>query len=258
MIILLLDGGAGGGGGGPPSIPTVLNQRGETTTAATIASVSVSPAANSLLIVCAGGTHSAGSTLPVAITDALSGGSLTWTDVEHTIGAANSANTVIAWAICGPTPGSGVITATWTVSHARRSIFVIEVASGFNTTTPIRQSKVNAQTGGTTLTITFDSTPLTDSLIIGAVEHRQTAITTATPGTNFTTLGTQQNAGTGTGLHVQYDLSNATTTVDWSNLSNVAATGVAIEIAAAAGGAVATSLLFAFRPLRVWTKRRTY
>lgn len=258
MIILLLDGGAGGGGGGPPSIPTVLNQRGETTTAATIASLSVSPAANSLLIVCAGGTHSAGSTLPVAITDALSGGSLTWTDVEHTIGAANSANVVIAWAICGPTPGSGVITATWNISHARRSIFVIEVASGFDTTTPIRQSKVNGQTGSSTLTITFDSTPLADSLIIGAVEHRQSAITTATPGAGFTGF-TQQNAGLGTALHVQYDLENADTTVDWTDLSTIAAAGAAIEIAAAAGGApAATSFPFIFRPLRVWTKRRAY
>jgi hypothetical protein len=212
------------------STPTVLTQLGQTTTSATITSASVSPAANSLLIVCAGGTHSAGSTLSVAITDALSGGSLTWNDVEHTIGASNSANTVIAWAICGATPGSGAITATWSVSHARRSLFVIQVATGFDTTTPIRQSKVNAQTGGTTLTITLDSTPLAGSLVIGAVEHRQGTVATATPGGNFTTLGTQQNAGTGTALHVQYDNASATTAVDWSTLSNVAAAGVAIEI----------------------------
>lgn len=236
------------------STPTVLNQRGETTTATTIASASVSPAANALLIVVAGGTHNAGSTQPVAITDALSGGSLTWTDVEHTINnVLNSANVAIAWAICGATPGSGVITATWFLAHARRSLFVIEVASGFHMTTPVAQSKVNGQTGGTTLTITLDSTPAAGSLIIGGVEHRQSAVTTATPGTGFTGF-TQQNAGTGTGLHVQYDLENADTTVDWTDLSNVAAAGAAIEIAEAAVGGKALPIMA--RPLRVWNLRR--
>lgn len=235
------------------SNPTVLAQVGQTTTAAAITSASVSPSANALLVVAAGCPFTA-TALPVTFSDTLSGGSLTWTVYSFNIGGGNSANIAFGVAVCGATPGSGTITATWnSASVTRRSLIVCQVASGFNTVTPVAQSKTGGQTGASTLSITLDATPNVGSLVMAAVEHRQAGVADAAAGTNFTEL-VEQNSGTGSAVEVQYDNASATTTVDWSSLSTIAAAGVAIEIAPTPPATKA--FIFPTRPLRIWRKRR--
>lgn len=228
--------------------PTVLNALGQTTTATFITSASVSPAANALLVVVAGCPYSAGTALPCTFTDTLSGGPLTWTVYSATFFDPTSANIAIGVAKCGPTPGSGTITATFNVSLVRRTLITCQIASGFDTITPVRQSKTGGQSGGTTLALTLNSVPAPDSLVIGAVEHRQTTASNAAPGTNFTELN-ETAGGTGTSLEVEYDQDNATTTVDWTNISTTAV-AVALEIS------VPKAFAFPLRPLRIWKRLR--
>lgn len=216
--------------------PTVLDNVTQTTTSPSIASGTVAPSANALLIVAAGigiGTNNGGT--PASIGDTLSGGSLTWTKYE--LGRIDSSlGIVIAVFVakCGATPGTGVITSTFNFTGNRRAQTVCQSASGFNTT-PVAQSKTNGGTANT-LVVTFDSTPATDSLVFAAIASRQASHPNIAPGTGFTEL--QDDAvSTNFWLEIMYDQDNADATADWTNTGTGQNVGIAIEIAAAAGAA---------------------
>lgn len=220
-----------------PATATVLDNVTQTTTSPSIASGTVAPSANALLVVAAGigiGTNNSGT--PSSIADTLSGGSLTWTKYE--LGRIDSSLghvCAIFVAKCGATPGTGVITTTFNFTGNRRAQTVCQVASGFNTTTPVAQSKTN---GGiaSTLVVTLDSTPATDSLVFAAVASRQASHPNIAPGSGFTEL--QDDAvSTNFWVEIMYDQDNADATADWTNTGTGGNCGVAIEISAAAGAA---------------------
>ena len=217
------------------SNPTVLNTTGNQTNANTVVGGSVSPTANALVWVCVGVCRGlAGSSNPVTGISAAFSITGAWDWVE--VGAAGTGGrvsaTVIGWAIAAASPGSGAVTVTFTNNQARRSITTGEVVSGFDTTTPVIQEKVNSGVD-TTLTITFDGTPATGSLILAAVNSQED--TAITPDTDYTELQEQASGGTEQSfLEVQYKNGSADTTVAWSDLNTVANTGAAIEIAEAA------------------------
>lgn len=237
-----------------PATPTVLDAAVASTTATTISSLSVSPAANALLIV---GIESAAATaatrLPITIADTFSGGSLTWTkrgEPEH-IGAATAATLTVWTAITGATPGSGIITTTQAATSNRRGLHVTQVASGYNTTTPVKQAK-SGSGAADPLILTLDATPDTDSLILAFIAARQ--VVAVTPDAAFTELS-DVSAGTNHCGEVQYDAAGADTTVQWSAVGTTANAGCALEIDATVVAGKAPPLMT--RPLRMWTKRRT-
>ncbi len=236
------------------STPTKMNTLSQTTTAAAITSASISPAANSLLIVVVGGQHSAGTAFPCTITDSLSGGALTWVDYESLADESSSSMNVIGWAKCGASPGSGAITATFNLSISRRQLVVIEVASGYNTTTPIAQNAINNALSGSTLVVTLGATPATTSLVIAGIYHRGTSPPTATFEAAFTSLD-DTAGGTNGRMQVVYDQTGADNNINWANTGTVSNAGVMVEISEAAGG---KAPLLIVRPIRVWNRRRTF
>lgn len=220
-----------------PGTPTVLNSTAQTNSSAVSTSGSVSPAANALLVVIAGTTAGSGGAqfANPTIADTFSGGSLTWTrQVQFEQASTSSAATVIFTAQTGATPGSGTVSVTWPTASTRRVIHVCQVATDFNTTTPVAQVASGGSGPATTLSLTLPGTPAASSLVMGGVVSRGDSDVDATAGANFTEL-VDTAASTNTNLQVQYDAASATTTVDWSALGTLNA-GVAIEIAAAAAG----------------------
>jgi hypothetical protein len=201
---------------------------------------SVSPAANSLLLVFVSLRASSTAGTPT-ISDALSGGSLTWSTVDSDLDGISSTGVFVAQ--CGATPGSGVITLAQTggdATHIGAVWFVIEI-TGHNSTTPVAQFKFVGGDGSTSAA----PTGTLDNAIGGAnnrvfcfVCHRANQATT--PRTNWTELGDVNNSGPNYGGECQWrdDGTNETTFgASWSGSVRYAMHGV--EIAAASGGAVA-------------------
>lgn len=223
-------------------IPTLLGTASNTSASTTVVSPSISPTGNALLVVaCSMGGSSAGDFTFTGISDTFTGTG-TWT--QYTISASDATvgryyRTSIFVAKAGATPGTGTVTVTASANQARKSLSVYEVTTGYNTTTPVKQSKT-AENETTPLTITLDATPDADSMVFGAIG---TVAETGgvTPGTNFTELDEVDSTGSNNVvLQTQYDVTSATTTCDWSDLVARQHTGVAIEIDAAAGGSTNT------------------
>lgn len=222
------------------STPTVLDTVSAATSSATIASATLSPAANALLIVFAEATASNAATrLPASIADTFSP-NLSWTkyEAEH-VGASRTA-TAVAWvAKTGATPGSGVVTVTIAAACDRRTLHSVEVASGYNTTTPVKQSKVGGGASAT-LVLTLDATPDTDSLVLAAGAARN--VTVITQDGDYTELA-ETAASTNHVGQVQYDAASADTTVQWADGGTAANAGVALEIDAAEAGIAGTAAI---------------
>lgn len=217
----------------PISTPTVLNTVSQTTSSATITSGTLSPASNALLVVSLEATGASAATrLPASISDTFIPGP-TWTkyEAEH-VGASRSATLVLWVAKLGATPVVGTVTATLTVATDRRSLHSIEVASGYNTTTPVKQSKADGGTA-TTLVLTLNATPDSNSLVLAAMTARNVTVVTNDP--DYTEL-IETTTSTNQVGQVQYDLTPTDTTVQWADAGTAANAGVAIEIDAAAGG----------------------
>jgi hypothetical protein len=232
-----------------PSTPTVLDTVTSSGSGSGISSNSISPTGNALLIAVATPTSATAATrLPIAITDTFSP-AITWVKQaeDERIGAADTATITIWTALLGATPGSGVVTATASASNNRRCLHILEVASDFNTTTPVKQSGSND--GATDpLIITLGATPDSDSLVIAAIAVRGSI--TITKDTDYTELIASQ-AGANHRAQIQYDAASADTTVQWSNLGTLLSAGVAIEIDKAVA-ATAKAPPLVIRPLRLW------
>lgn len=96
---------------------------------------------------------------------------------------------------------------------------VMEVVGGKT----IRQTKIGTTTSATP-SITLDYTPESSSLVIGAIGLYGVTIP---PGANFTELS-ESNANRA--LQTQYDLTNATTAVNWSLGASTLCAMAAIEV----------------------------
>lgn len=212
------------------STPALLATGTLATNGTSVVSASSSPSDNALLVV-AVSTISSSTPGTFAISTTLSNvGTWTQITVVSALNATRQIRTSIFYAQVTGDPGTGTVTATFTTA-ARGAIAVHEVASGYNTTTPIRQS--NSNTGTTsTLAVTLSSSPLSDSTTLGAVGGHDNSDGT-TPGANFTELAdVTAGASEHLGMETEYDATSPTTTVDWSALGTSNNAGIGVEIAA--------------------------
>ncbi len=214
---------------------TVLNSATGTTSGTTFASGSISPASNSLLVaVCA--TASAAASTHLEPT--LAGLSLTWTrraSIESNV--LNRYAVAIFTAPAGSSPGSGAVTVTWQVAGLRHIMHIVEIASGYDSTTPVLQSKASTSTS-TTPSVVLDATPETDSLVIAAIMTRPLgSANNIVPSGAMAELAESNSGSSPTAsCQVQEDLDNASATCGWTLTNNTNGVMAAIEIAIAAGG----------------------
>lgn len=212
--------------------PTHLSTTSDTSNDATITSASISPTGGALLVI--GGTSFAATQSVSTVTDSFTGTG-TWTIRQASqTGGSPSRESVgfIAYAVLGSTPGGGTVTVTFSSSSRDKTLGVIEV-TGQDTTTPVPQWQSNTGTGAS-LIVTLDSTPASTSMVIGCVGDRGT--NNPVNGSGFTEISQQ---ATDDVVHdMQYDLTNADTTCDWTSfLGGAANAAIAIEVAEQAAGA---------------------
>lgn len=182
----------------------------------TCTSASISPTANSLLIItCVTGT----TTGTFAFSSTTLSGIKSMGMIQQSSG---NERVGILWARLGSSPGTGTITITGFGSPGttRAAMQVMEVVGAQR----IRQTKTGTTTS-TTPSITLDYTPEAASLVIGAIGWFGGAMTA---GTNFTELA--ENSGGNRMLETEYDLTSATTTVSWSLGASTLVAMAAIEV----------------------------
>lgn len=223
----------------PVATPTVLDTVAVNASSTTIASNSISPAGNAFLLVTVS-AFGGNASLPASIGETFSP-NLSWTQYSVEQGSGTRSTVAIFVAQTGATPGSGVVTVTLNAASARRVLHVVQIASGFNTSTPVTQSKTN--TGTTAATVTLDALPAATSLVLGVLSINGTTSPRATPGATFSEL-VETGISSTSAQEVQYDNASAPQTVDWSTQSGTwTQTGVvALEIAEAAAGGIAHPL----------------
>ena len=228
------------------SNPTLLDTQ-TLRTADQLNSASISPSANALLIIVHCVLASSGSGWTDRVSDSFGANLGDWTSVDVEIDGAASVHMWMHYAQAGATPGSGTVSVDPSAG-GRQIMFVLEL-TGHNTTSPVVQYKVySSDATPTSPEITLDSSPAAGSLVLGAIGGGVgTTSSGATSGTGFTELAdTRVSGGEGvTSCAVQYDNGGADTTCDWS-LSNYGQTitGIALEIAAAAGTSTSTKRIY--------------
>lgn len=217
------------------SLSSRLISLASTSTTSTWTTGSFSPPGGGLVCVL-GDILATGGNLDISsITDTFSGTGawtirqLRATDIQNNTG-------FIAYAILGSSPGSGTVTINASTGGLRAAVDVY-VVTGQAAATPVVQFKTGSGVTST-LSLTLDSTPAADSLVLAVAASRSSSDPDVTAGANFTEAGEVHSGGgvAQANTHVQYDAASATTTVDWSNLPLLSNVGVAIEIAAAASG----------------------
>jgi hypothetical protein len=181
----------------------------------TCTSASISPSANSLLIITCvsgvtSGTYAFSSTTLSGIS---SMGMIQQSSGNERVG--------ILWAKISGSPGTGTITITGFGSPGtnRAAMHVMEVVGAKD----IRQTKIGTTTSATP-SITLDYTPLSSSLVIGAIGLYGVTISA---GTGFTELS-ESNANRA--LETQYDLTSAAASVGWTLSSSALNAMAAIEV----------------------------
>lgn len=229
------------------STPTDIAGAQATGSSATVsvATGSFTPTGDALLLVYFTGIYNAGSGGPYGLSVSADGfGTLSWTEVadKGSGGAGSYARTWCAWAIAPSSPSAGTVTIAFTGEASRYAVGCLEVATGYDATTPITTTGV-AEATTSTLSVTLGATPAATSAVIGVVtSHTHTG--DITPGTDFTELS---DFGIGGGQQVkaqtQYDIAAADTTVDWSGLGTTKNTAIGFEVAEAAAASGGASLV---------------
>ena len=223
--------------------PTLLDTTTESSNDSSITSGSISPTGDALLIVAMVTRTSGGSRAVTGVSDTLTGTG-SWTIDVQTVGTASGyVDVALCTAKAGSSPGSGTVTVTLSGNSARKCLHVAEI-TGQDTSTPVQQTKSNTGSGAT-LSITLDSSPASDSCVMGCNGDALSGVSgDTTPGANYMELA-DSNLAQGAGNvqnEVEYDLTPTSTTVDWSGLESINNAGVAIEINAAGAPAGGDSL----------------
>lgn len=213
-------------------IATTLTYGTGTGTGATTASIS--PAANSLILVAV--MQRKGST-PVPSTPSLSGASMTWTQVLTYNPGADYRTTVFR--ALSSTPGSGALTISGCDSGTNDIGWIIVqlknvVVTGTNGSDAVVQSGQNTTSGTTTgLTVTLSAFGKNSNAAIGFIASQSLVLSGFSRGTGFTELTTVGDIGL---IHGEFK-DTQDTTVDWSWSSNAEAKhAVALEIKSAPRG----------------------
>lgn len=194
---------------------------------ATVSSASISPAANALLFAM-WSTEIAGTPAAEAISDTLSGGSLTWTPLNHATDN-DFHSSGIWWAVTGASPGTGVVSVNITSQGTMRQTLTITQVEGADLVSPIVQSKNNSGNFTSNPSTTLNLSPASDSLVLGFLHIESN--TAVTEGAGFT-LVSNQLVGTTEQTATEYDDTTPGSTVTWtttySNWSNV----IGVEVGA--------------------------
>jgi len=222
---------------------------GGTTDAATRASASFTPAANSLLVVFAQVEGNAAGTAEVPSWSISNTGGLTFTKrVESPSLSAAYYGTIVCWtAQVGGSPSAMTVTVDPYSGSSTGwiSMSVFDV-TGHDTTTPIVQSAAenednNYATPGTnisrTTTVTLGSAADTDNLLLAGFAGTSDAGSIPSTPTSFTSIGSA--AGPYESIRTAYRTSTTQTTVA-STATCYFNFGAVVEIAAAGGGSDAT------------------
>ena len=180
-----------------PATPTEPTPSVQNTGAASLASGSFTPSANSLII--------AKVTARNASLQAFSGFSSTfamargwWTetfDIPAGSETGEHQRCIIGTCIASASPGAGTITATFAGTQSEIQLEVAEVASDFDPTAPVRQGH-RSHTGfsnSTSLTGNLPATPISSGLLIGAGGGAANAADIS-PATGYTELGEHDTA----------------------------------------------------------------
>ena len=226
------------------STPSYISETTSTSASTSVTTASFTPTANALVLISIGlGTFTSDPGTISVSSDTFGAGMGAWTSIgQANVSGSNPWRVAVFWAIAGASPGSGTVTLGWSVNSARQSLHVWEVASGYDSTTPIVLASVGTNTftgasGSGTLDVTLGSTPAATSLACGTIVSSGDGAG-ITPGTGFTELRETDSGGSPSGtLQTEYDATPVDTSVDWSDLALEGA-GVAFEIqeAAASGG----------------------
>lgn len=206
------------------STPTLLNASSPGGTVASVTSGSITPSTNALLVVlarCAGDESAS-----IAVTSTTLSNVGSWTNLRVYSGSAAVGTLLVAYAKVTGSAGTGTVTASWAAGHSRPAIQVVEI-TGYNTTTPVAQSKIGTPTNGST-SESFGSTPAATSTVIGGLVTTQIAAPTA--GSGFTLI--QNTLATDAYVSSEYQAGNATT-VNWTYDATQPGVSIGIEVAAA-------------------------
>jgi len=227
-----------------PRQPVLLDTVTSEANGVSLTSATITPQPNSLLIVVVTNAHGSSPIGWSTCSDTLTGTG-SWTrnaDIDDN--QSNNYGIAVWTAQCGATPGSGTVTPTWTNSTSNRKVmFVFEVPFGFDTTTPIRQTKTGSNATATP-SLTFDNTPLASSTVFGAIGSKSDPDSVITPGTGFTEVAEDVSgvsSPTNTG-QAEYDLTPVDGVVDWSGAGTLNNVFLAIEIQEAADEVGAAAL----------------
>lgn len=226
------------------STPTLLDSQTSNLVFSSLTTGSVSPSASALVIAFVVADGNVARTL-----DDVSSGftmSTAWSesiDVENTGGTGNPLGGVW-WGITAASPGSGTVTATLSGNKSDGVLYVIEVASGFNSSSPIAQTVTDtAETTSTSPTVSFSTTPDADNLLLGAIAVHAEGSTTGgpdiTPGSGWTEFETPHvlvDEFSGNCVHADGSNGAALNFTLAASPAPTLQTIVGIEIAAAAGG----------------------
>ena len=204
---------------------------------------SISPAANSLILVAV----STGLSGAAAAPSSLSGLGLTWTARGNATISNGNLNVALFSAQEDASPGSGAITINYSGITPTNCIWEVVQVTGHDTTSPIAQTK---QRGGSGFSfdnpsLTFDSAVDATSGIFGAfTKNNQTAV--GTPGGAYAKIGTGNNDGSPSNqIFAQYDAQagaghDGVFDMSWDSTSGVAIAAVEVNEAPADPGGSST------------------
>ena len=198
----------------------------------TVASASVSPTAESLVLFCIYARNQDAAADPGNPTSVVGGGSQTYDLVNGVLFDTRKRKSVYRARQASWT--AGAITAT----YAGNVIGVVEVVEfagidtgGTNGSSAIVQSVTGTTAGATSLTVALAAFGSANNASFGSFSHAAAEATT--PGASFTEL-TDITGPSGTGSETEWQLADADASASWATSS--AAAGIGIEIKAAAAG----------------------
>lgn len=220
---------------------SVLTQDKSTTNAASYSTASVTPSANTLVLLATVATRNSTVCSDNDITS-VTGNGLTWANINRQCfsNAGAPVQTVELWRTMGASPSSSTVDFGFGgASQLNAAWAVIECTGvdtgGTNGSGAIVQNAINLTEPGTGLTVTLGAFGDAGNATLGAFGVADNVA--VTEGSGFTELAEQlvSDGGTDSGLQVEWKTSNDTSVdASWSSID---AGGVAIEIKAAATSA---------------------
>lgn len=188
------------------------------------ATSSVSPAANTLILVSVINDSTGGGGGSPAATPTISGNSITWTQIATIHREDDHAYRITLFRGSSATPTSGTITIDFAGNNQGSIAWIVDQLSLVDLTNPVIQSATNGGTGITSLAVTLAAFSAAANATYGVVGGDGTIV--ITKGGNFTELA---NHASTTAIESQW-ANNNQTSVNWTmGSSNCVAIGVEIK-----------------------------